>query len=540
MLVSLPMLSREQELLNRIKELEAGMTNLHSELGSLKARNRYLEEQNRLWQLLHFGPKSEKLTKEDGKYARLFDEAEDEAFRQELDSITEEEKEPSEKKKKSRKRGLNATNQLPDGIPQKEVVYNLTEEEKICGCGCKMDHIGYEEVKRLGIKPAEIFVILEKREKVACSCCDGIDLEDSGENAIRCAEGKKHIVPGGIASESLIAWSLSEKYEYTLPFYRQEKRFSQIGAKISRANLCNWAIKASQACRPLVEQLKAHIRSGTAVNADESHLQVLREKGRKAQSKSWMWLFVGGPPDKKAVYFHYDPGRDSDVPKEFLSGFSGYLQTDGYKAYNTALKSLNEGKEESDRIHHALCWAHARRRFEKCWKTTNDPHGKHGLLIIKDLFNLEKLRERMGEEEFRLARKKRANEIFNEFYSWAEKLYAETLPKSLLGDALSYTINNREGLERYTDHPELTPSNNIAENAVRPFVVGRKNYLFSATPNGAEASASIYSLIETAKLHGLIPYHYLLYVFDRILYANTPKKIEALLPWNLSAEMIIP
>lgn len=538
MLVSESMLTREQELLERIKELETAMSSMSSEMGSLKARNQYLEEQLRLWKLLHFGPKSEKTTKTDKHYASLFNEAEDGAFKQELDSICEE---PNRQPKETppKKRGLSVTSQLPDSIPCKEVVYNLTEEEKVCGCSRKMKHIGYDEVKRLSIKPAEVIVIVEKHEKAACSSCDGIDLEDSELKAIRRAEGKKHIVTGGIASESLIAWSLSEKYEYALPFYRQEKRFKHIGVKISRTNLCNWAIRASEACIPLLELIESHIRSGSVINADESHLQVLNEEGRKAQSKSWMWLFVGGPPGKRAVRFHYDEKRNAEVPEEILREFTGHLQTDGYIAYHTALKTLNNGRKKSERIHHVLCWAHARRRFEKCWKTTKDTHAKQALDFIRDLFDLEKLRTSMG-EEFCRRRKVQAEVLFKTFFTWAEQLYAETLPKSLLGEALSYAINNREGLERYVDHPELTPSNNIAENAVRPFVIGRKNYLFSATPEGADASAAMYSLIETAKLHGLIPYHYLLYLFDRILYADTSKKLEALLPWNLTVEMIVP
>lgn len=513
---------------------------MRSEMDSLVAKNQYLEEQVRLWKLLHFGPKSEKLTKQDKHYASLFNEAEDEAFKQSLDTIFEQDANQTDKKSVTRKRGLNTTSTLPDDLPQKEVLFSLTEEQKICGCGKTMKHIGYDEVKRLSIKPAEVLIIMEKYEKAACSCCDGIDLEYSNKNAICRAEGKKHLIPGGIASESLIAWSLSEKYEFALPFYRQEKRFKHIGVKISRTNLCNWAIKAAQACSPLLEELKKHVCSGAVINADETHLQVLDEKGRKAQTKSWMWLFVGGPPDKKAVYFQYDSSRSATVPETFLDGFSGYLQTDGYKAYHTALKTLNSDRDESHRIHHALCWAHARRRFDKCWKTTQDPNAKHALQLIKDLFELEKLRDKMSIEDFSQMRFKQATLVFDVFFKWAEALYSETLPKSLLGDALSYAINNRAGLENYIEHVELTPSNNIAENSVRPFVIGRKNFLFSATPGGADSSAAIYTLIETAKIHGLIPYHYLLYLFDRILYAKTQETLDVLMPWNLNAEVIQP
>lgn len=534
---SLPLvMTREQELLNRIKELEKGMKTMHLEMNVLKDKNQYLEEQVKLWKLLHFGSKSEKLTKEDKHYTSLFNEAEDGAFNQALDTIYEGTVEPSKPVKAKRKRGLSVTSNLPAGLPEKEVIFKLTDDEKICGCGKTMQSVGYDIVKRLSIKPAEVVVVVEKHEKAACSC-DGIDLEDEKKNAIFRASGKKHLVSGGIASESLIAWSISEKFEYALPFYRQERRFKQIGVSISRTNLCNWAIKATDACAPLLEHLKTHIKSGNVINADETTLQVLKEEGKKAQSKSYMWLFVGGPPGKQAVYFQYDTGRSAAVPENLLQDFSGYLQTDGYQAYHTALKTLNKDRPPAEKIHHALCWAHARRRFDKCWKTTKDPHARKALDLIRDLFQLENLRD---EKDFFKMRKEKGKIILDKFYVWAMELYAVTLPKSLLGEALSYAISNRAGLEAYLEHPELTPSNNTAENSVRPFVIGRKNFLFSATTNGAGASACMYSLIESAKMQGLIPYHYLLYVFDRILQAKTYEDCEALMPWNLTPEIIQP
>lgn len=532
-------MTRDQELLNalnKIKELEAGMSAMRRKMNSLEDKNHYLEEQLRLWKLLHFGSKSEKLTKDDYTYGALFNEAEDGAFSQTLDTVFEVKADSQKTRKAKSKRGLSVTSQLPEGIPEEEKVYKLKPEEKVCGCGKTMNSIGYETSKRLRIKPAEVVVVVEKREKAACSC-DGIDLEGKPENAIVRAAGKEHLIPGGIADESLIAWSISEKYEYALPFYRQEKRFKQIGVSISRTNLCNWAIKAADACEPLMERLKQHVKSGNVINADETTLQVLNEKGKKAQSKSYMWLFVGGPPDKQAVYFQYNSGRSAAVPEKFLKGYSGYLQTDGYQAYDTALKSLNEGRPAQERIHHALCWAHARRRFDKCWKTTKDPHARKALDWCKDLFALEKLRNR---KDFQETRQTKGLDILREFYDWAMPLYTETLPKSLLGEALSYAIENRPGLEAYLDHSELTPSNNIAENAVRPFVIGRKNFLFSATPAGADASAGMYSLIETAKLQGLNPFHYLLYTFERILQARNNHDYEKLMPWNLTPEMIQP
>lgn len=532
-------MSRE-ELLNRIKELEqrlAVVEKENEEVVRLKERNRYLEEQIKLLNLLHFGPKSEKWSETDHLYAAMFNEAEDEAFKQTLDNIV---PEPEVEKKKPagrrKKRGKSITSCLPDNLPSIEEVYHLSEDEKICGCGAQMKHIGYDIVKRLSIKPAEITVIIEKYEKCACSQCDGIDLDEGEAPAIKRAEGKKHLIPGGIATAGLIAWSLAEKYEFALPFYRQEKRFKHIGVEISRGNLCNWAIKAAKACEPMIPLLERHIKSGSVINGDETHLQVLKEENRKAQNKSWMWLFRGGPPDKPAVLFHYEPRRNARVPELFLTGFSGWLQTDGYSAYLTALKRLNRN---GNKINHTLCWAHARRRFEKSWKATKSPHAHKALDFIREIFALEGLRKSYHNiDDFTAVRKRQAEDIFNSFRKWLEELYPITVASSLLGKAMKYTLNNWEGLVNYVEHPELTPSNNSAENAIRPFVVGRKNFLFSASVDGAHSSALIFSLIESAKLYGLIPFLYLTYVFEKVPYAEKEDDYLALMPWNVTKEMI--
>jgi transposase len=319
-----------EELQKKIRELEqrlAKMEKVNEEVETLIERNRYLEVQNRLLTLLHFGPKSEKWTETDKLNSSLFNEAEDEAFRQSLDPV---QQEPEAKKElnKRTKRGVSTTNQLPDDFPSREVIYLLKDHEKICGCGAPLEHIGFDTVKRLDITPAVITIIVEKHEKGACQQCDGIDLDEDDAPAIRRAEGKKHLIPGGIATAGLIAWSLSEKYEFALPFYRQEKRFKHLGVGISRGNLCNWAIKAAESCAPLMSLITKQIKSGSVINADETHIQVLKEKGRKPQNKSWMWLFKGGPPGKQAVLFQYDKGRSAQIPKVFLSDYKGWLQTD--------------------------------------------------------------------------------------------------------------------------------------------------------------------------------------------------------------------
>lgn len=532
-------MDREQELLEKIRQLELRLNKVEKSDEAKDQKIAWLSELVKSLQVLLFGPKSEKLTKEDLIYMSLFNEAEDGAFQQKLNPVHDDQTTEVQSFKR-KKRGLSIITNLPDDFPSREIVYNLKGDECHCGCGARLKHIGYVITKRLEIKPAEFTVLIEKREKGACPDCDGIDLNEDDSPAIRIAKGKKHLIPGGIATSGLIAWSLTEKFEFAIPFYRQEKRFQYIGVNLSRANLCNWAVKAGEACSPLIALLEKQIKSGPVINADETPFQVLKEEGREAQKKSWMWLFKGGPPKKPAVLFQYDSRRSSAVPKEFLTDYEGWLQTDDYGAYHTALKSLNKGRPEDKKIHHTLCWAHARRRFEKAWRVTKSHDAKIALDFIREIFKMENLRENLSEQKFMNKRKESCESIFNDFSKWLEDKYPLVLPKSLLGIAMKYTISNWEQLINYAEHQELTPSNNGAENAIRPFVIGRKNFLFSVSTKGADSSAAIYSLIETAKLYNFVPYQYLQYILEKLPYAKNDRDFEKLLPWKLTAEQIFP
>ena len=496
-----------------------------------------LKEKVTLLEILHFGPKSEKLTKEDERQALLFDEAEDEAFRQADDAedenkTTETLEIASHTRKVIRNQGRKPI--APD-LPREEIVYDIADDEKTCGCGHEMVCIGEEVNERVKIKPAEVKVLREIRKKYACKHCEGTEDDRPG---VVTAEGKKHLIGGSIADESLLAWSISEKFEFSLPFYRQTKRLEHIGVPIPRSTLCNLSVQTGDACKPLYHLLEEHIRSGPLINADETRVQVLKEPGREARDLSWMWVFAGGPPDKAAVLFKYDPSRSSDVPFEFLKGYSGWLQTDDYGAYHTAMKKLAEFSDRKCAPKHILCWSHARRKFVQAWEAEKTDHAKQGIDFIRELFALEDLRKEYSLKGFVKQRKNRAEEIFERFKPWLLRQFSETPPKGALGKALAYTLDNWELLILYVEDGVLTPSNNRAENAIRPFVVGRKNWLFSGTPAGAEASAIHYSLIESAKLHKLNPYEYLYYLYSRLPFATSEEHYSRLLPFNLTPEQI--
>ena len=355
-------------------------------------------------------------------------------------------------------------------MPREVCEYDLPEEEKVCACGTEKSCIGEDVSERARIIPAKVVVCREKRKKYVCRNCEGTTADEAG---VATAAGPRHLIAGSIADESLLAWSIHEKFEYALPFYRQSKRLNSIGIPIPRATLSTLAIRSAEACVPLYELLKTNILSGPMINADETGVQVLKEPGRKPQDKSWMWVFLGGPVEKKSVVFQYETGRSHTIAYEFLKNYTGWLQTDDYEAYHTAVKKIRA--EGNTLIGHILCWAHARRRFYKYWEMSKSPEAKQILDYIHDLFELEKLRENYSNKGFLKRRKNRAGPILNSLWELLTELSPQVPPSLAFGQAISYTLDNWLLLEKYLDNVHLTPSNNCAENSIRPFVIGR-NY----------------------------------------------------------------
>ena len=280
----------------------------------------------------------------DDKQMTLFDEAED---------ITEDV--PAKEEEiaiagHTRKKG--GRKPLPEDLPRVEVVHDIPEEEKTCACGCKMSRIGEDVSEKLDIIPAKIQVIRHIRYKYACKQCEGVESE---EGAVKTAPLPPQLIPQSISTPGLLAHILTAKFADALPFYRQEKQFSRIGVDLPRATMANWTIQAAKKCQPLIDCLLQEIRSGPLIGMDETTVQVLQEPGRSNTSKSYMWVFRGGDPDKPALIYQYHPTRSGDVPKNLVNGYQGYIQTDGYKAYNFL--------DQKEGVTHIACWAHARRKF---------------------------------------------------------------------------------------------------------------------------------------------------------------------------------
>jgi len=489
-----------------------------------------LKEQIRCLQDRLFGRKSEK-SPSDEKQLSLFDPPEEDF------PIAEQPEEDDEIDIPSHKRKKRGRKPIPENLPRIDAVHDIDDAEKLCECGCLKECIGEEVSEQLDIVPAKIQVIRNIRLKYACKNCEGVE---SDGPTVNIAPVPEQIIPKCIGTPGLIAFVMTAKFVDALPFYRQEKQFLRIGVKISRATMCNWAQKISESCDILLMMLKKEILAGPLIQADETPVQVLNESGKKNTSKSYMWIFRGGTRERPGIIFEYHPTRAGDVAAEFLQEYTGVVQTDGYSGY--------EFLDDKSGISHMGCWAHARRKFMDVVKAGGkNKDGKpragaadQALKYIRKLYKIEKDAKaiELTGEGLLQERQEKSKPILDEFKRWLDVKVEEVPPKSLLGKAIGYALNQWPRLIVYVETSHVTPDNNMAENSIRPFTIGRKNWLFSGSPDGATASATMYSLIETAKANGLEPYWYLRYLFENLPQAMTEDDYKALLPQYLEPSQL--
>lgn len=316
-----------------------------------------------------------------------------------------------------------------------------------------------------------------------------------------------------------------------MPLYRQEKEFKNFGINLSRQTLSNWVVKTSdQWLSPLYKRLHKLLTQRKYLHADETTLQVLKEDGRSARQKSYMWLYATSKDTGPPIYLYdYQTTRARKHPKRFLQNFEGYLQTDGYSGYND-LKNISL----------LGCFAHVRRKFTDALKAVPDEtsithlSATKGLNFCNKLYHIEKKLKNLTPEERYKKRLEESKEVLDAFYLWLQKVKNQALPKSSFGTAIGYSLRQWDKISKFLEDGHLSIDNNKAERAIRPFVVGRKNFLFSNTPKGATASARIYSVIETAKANGLSPYYYLKYLFETLpnIDLDAQDTFDQLLPWS--------
>lgn len=338
---------------------------------------------------------------------------------------------------------------------------------------------------------------------------------------IKIADVPPAVIPKSMATPSLLAQIISSKMHYGLPLYRQESLFNEAGIELSRQTMSRWLITCAEKLQPLLALMKTELLKQPVLWADETTVNVLDVE----KSTCYMWVYGCGlekSPGPKLVLFDYQDSRSSKHPCDFLSGFNGYLQVDGYAGYEKTTATL------------VGCWAHARRKFVEAQKAQGK--GKTGkadvaLNHIQKLYALEsKLKTAPPDKKYD-ARQTLAKPLLEQFKSWLDKSSESVTKESLLGAAITYSLNQWPKLMRYLVDGRLNIDNNRAERAVKPFVIGRKAWLFANTKTGAQASAALYSLVETAKINGLEPYDYLCRLLTELPKANNNEQLQQLLPY---------
>lgn len=515
-----------------IDALRVLVLKLQQENRHLRDKQTQLQEQVRL--LLHkrFGAKSEKYP---AVQSDLFNEAEayaedenvlpiDANINPQADAESELSADAPAPATPSAKRGRKA---LPTELPRTDIIHDLPVEQRYCNEGHALVVIGEEVSEQLDIIPAKIQVLRHIRKKYACPCCSA---------GVKTAPLPPQPIPKSNASAGLLAYIVTAKFIDALPLYRQSKQFRRIGVHLPRATLASWMIRCGGLVQALCNLMQEQLGRHPIQQMDETTVQVLKEDGKAAANLSYMWVQRGGPPEQPAILFNYSPTRSQAVADQLLHGFRGILQTDGYAGYSTPCAKNG--------LRHAGCWAHVRRKFDEALKA-QDPKmpsktGKasEALATIQELYRIEKhIKDKSPTEKAKI-RQQKAIPILTAMKDWLDTSLTQVPPSTLTGKALAYLSSQWPTLTVYCEDGRLDIDNNAIERAIRPFVIGRNNWMFSDTVKGVNASANLYSLVETAKLNGLEPYRYLHHVFNELPKAQTLEDIERLLPWNVDKEAV--
>jgi len=494
----------------RIEQLQNLVTDLRAELAKKDQRIDYLIEQFRLAQQRQFGKSSEASPDQ----LELFNEAEQ--------ILEEAEKADSEQQTITYQRSKPKRKPLPESLPREQVIHDLDEADKVCNdCGHELHRMGEEKSERLEFIPASIKVIEHIRPKYSCRHCE----QHGTRVKIKIAPVIPTAIPKSIATPSLLSQIVTSKYQYALPLYRQEALFKQYGIELSRKTMADWMIKSSRLLKRIHQRLHEILLQQAVIHADETPLKVIHAD----KNQSYMWVYCTGSdspandPEAPPNIILYDDknSRAGQCVRDYLGDYNGYLQVDGYAGYQQT-KAMLVG-----------CLAHARRKFIDAQKA--QPKGKTGkadwaVNHIRKLYRIESELKGKGALEKYEARQQQSLPLLKQLKDWLDKSALQVPPQSAIGKAIAYSLRQWPKLVRYAEDGRLSIDNNRAERAIKPFVIGRKNWLFANTQNGAHASAILYSLVETAKANGLVPFDYIQHLLEEL--PKQPKDIDPLLPWN--------
>jgi transposase len=483
-----------------------------------------LEERLRELLQKRFGHSSERF---DGQFS-LFNEAEltDEeaaalaaAESDEEDDVTV----PEHTRKRKKK-----SHALPEHLERVDVLHDLDESQKHCPCGQKLERIGEDIHEHLSIVPQVFYVTRHIRPKYACSC----------KECIRTATMPAQPLPACKVAPQMLAHTMVSKYLDGLPLYRQEKMAQRVGLELPRAKLARWIIDGSAVFQPLLNLLMDTFFGYDIAMSDDTRIQVLNEKGRNPENLSALWIRRGGPPDKPVVLVDYSASKSGNAAYTLLSEFRGTLVCDGASNFNQAI--------QRNGLSVALCNDHARRRFRRVYDklSQEDKAGAlgsiagQGMTHYKHLYALEAKLKDLPPEQRLIARQEQALPYWTTFIAWAKQKHAEGVRHPGTMDALSYLIKHADNLQTYCHDGRLPISNIKSEHVAKTIAIARKNFMFSDSEAGAEASARVFGMIETARANGHNPQRYLSVLLTELPNISKVEDVEALLPWNLSPEIV--
>ena len=522
----------QRELLDTIKSLRTTIESLNATIEDLRKslaesqeRERLAKEEIETMKRRLFGRSSEKhMVQSDGQLD-FFNEIELEADKQqEKEFPYEADPELISGKEEKKRKPRTSRKEMFKGLLVEEEIIDLPEDQKTCNeCGTMMEVVGQRVVREtLKFVPARLTVVKTIAKVYGCPKCK----EDKAN--IVSPEVPDAIIPHSYASESVVVHAMYQKFVNAVPLYRQEKDWKQMGAFLSRGTLGRWIkICSDEHFVPIYEYFHRLLLGREFAMADETRLQVLKEPGRNPETDSFMWLFRSGedglPP---IILYRYTETRARFNAEEFLKGFKGYLMTDGYQGYNNLPNITREA-----------CWAHIRRKF-----CDAIPAGKkddlsepavQGVQYCDKLFAIERYCRENGytPEQRHAFRNKKAPKILEAFWNWLDK--QNPIKGSRIDKAVTYARNQKPYAETYLQDGRCSLSNNPSENSIRPVTVGRRNWLFCDTPGGAHASATVYTMVEMAKAHGLNVEKYLTFLLEKRPHSGmTDEDLEKLTPWS--------
>jgi transposase len=502
--------------LNSIENLQEILIKQAQEISDQKKEIKYLKEKIDYLIRQKFKSKSETINPNQPSLFTVEDN-------QEIIEVEEDEEiEITFKRKKGGRRSP------PKDLPRQRVEHDISDEEKICSCGDEMHRIKEIVSQQYDIIPAKFQIIENVRFVYGCRC---------GAKPLT-TKLAPFILPRTQVTASFLATVATQKFEDALPLHRQAKIYkNRFGMPFSDTTLSRWMVSASLVLAFFVQRLQERLLDNEYIQADETTLQVLQAHNNKPTKKSYIWMGVG--MDKyKVVSMHFADNRRKEIPSTLFKEFGGYLQTDGYAGYDTVVKTNN--------ITQLACWAHARRKFADIVKSgvsdaQSKEYAQEAVTLIRKLYKIEKEIQDDPPDKKYLARQERSKPIIDTIRVWLDAHFfkAQELGGAIAG-AFVYLNNQFAKLCVYIEDGRLHIDNNRAENHIRPMVLGRKNWLFASSVEGANAIATWYTLIETAKANGLEPYHYLKHLMTELpYYQRDGRDIEPLLPWNVEGEDIV-